>query len=123
MAIPATADNLSLLERWMANEGGLWADNPLNTSLHSGEYPHQITTGGQDTGIPIFPNMATGIAATATTLLSYPSILRVLRSGRASCVTFAKAVIRSPWASSHYPHDGSPSTSTFWCGATRISGR
>ncbi len=109
-AIPVTADNVSLLERWMANEGGLWANNPLNTSVNAAEYPHQRTANGQDTGIPIFSNMSTGIQATAATLLSNPSyarILRVLRSGSSSCQAFATAVIRSPWASGHYGHDPS----------------
>jgi hypothetical protein len=107
-AIPGTADNVSLLERWIANEGGMWADNPLNTSLYSASYPHEFTTNGQDTGLPIFPNLAAGVSATATTLLSNPSyarILRVLRAGRASCGAFARAVIQSPWASGHYGHD------------------
>jgi len=107
-AIPMTADNVSLLDRWMANEGGLWANNPLNTSLDSVAYPHQFTRNGQDTGIPIFPDMSSGIAATATSLESNPSyarILRVLQRGSASCVSFAKSVIRSPWASGHYGHD------------------
>lgn len=107
-AIAATADNLSLVESWMANEGGLWADNPLNTSLDAGRYPHQITTGGQDTGIPIFPGIALGVEATATTLLSngaYAGILAVLGQGDAPCDAFARAVIDSPWAASHYGHD------------------
>ncbi|MDR3650304.1 MAG: hypothetical protein P4L20_14505 [Acidimicrobiales bacterium] len=107
-AIPDTADNIGLLGRWMANEGGLWADNPLNTSLDAGSYPHQFTASGQDTGIPIFPDLAAGVAATATTLLSNPSysrILHVLRSGSASCIAFARVVIQSPWASGHYDHD------------------
>ena len=106
--IPATADNVTLLERWMANEGGLWADNPLNTSLDSSQYPHQITSGGQNTGIPIFPTMAAGVQATAKTLLDngvYSHILTELRSGSASCVAFATAVIHSPWAASHYGYD------------------
>ena len=107
-SIPVTANNISLLTRWMANEGGLWANNPLNTSHGSAAYPHQVTTSGQDTGIPIFPSLSSGIAATAATLLSNPSyerILRLLGSGKASCVSFARAVIRSPWASGHYGHD------------------
>ena len=33
MASSPPADNVALLESWMDNEGGLWADNPLNTSL------------------------------------------------------------------------------------------
>ncbi len=107
-AIPVTANNIGLLPRWMANEGGLWANNPLNTSHGSAAYPHQFTTSGQDTGILIFPTLSSGIAATAATLLSNPSyarVLRVLRSGTASCVSFARAVIQSPWASGHYSHD------------------
>jgi hypothetical protein len=107
-AIPVTAENVSLLDRWMANEGGLWANNPLNTSLESAAYPHQFTTSGQDTGIPIFPDLRSGIAAAATSLesnRSYLPILRVLQSGSASCVSFARSVIRSPWASGHYGHD------------------
>lgn len=106
--IRPTSDNLLLLGRWMANEGGLWADNPLNTSLDSGMYPHQFTTSGVDTGIPIFPTMHQGAVATAKTLLQNPAyarILSVLSTGDASCTTFATAVIRSPWASSHYGYD------------------
>jgi hypothetical protein len=101
--IPASADNVTLLERWMANEGGLWADNPLNTSLDAASYPHQGKT-----GIPIYPSIAVGIQETAKTLLGnpvYAPILRALSSGTTSCETFAAAVIRSPWASSHYGYD------------------
>jgi len=118
--IAATADNLSLIESWMANEGGLWADNPLNTSLGTGRYPHQITSGGQDTGIPIFPDIVVGIDATAKTLLSngaYATILAVLDRGDAPCGAFASAVIDSPWASSHYGHDPAR-----FCGSTAGTG-
>jgi hypothetical protein len=107
-AISATTDNIDLLGRWMANEGGLWADNPLNTSLDSAAYPHQFSANGQDTGIPIFPNLSVGVAATAATLLAnprYARILKVLGSGSAPCIVFARAVIQSPWASGHYDHD------------------
>jgi len=117
--IGATTANISLMVAWMNNEGGLWADNPLNTSLDSANYPHQFTTAGQDTGIPIFPTIQTGIDATATTLLSnnaYTPILTVLNGGTGSCVAFARAVIQSPWAASHYGSD----TSRF-CGSTGAS--
>jgi hypothetical protein len=103
--VPDTAANESLLGRWMANEGGLWADNPLNTSLWSNRYPHQFASGNLDTGIPIFPSLRVGIEATARTLLTnraYRPLLNDLAAGNVSCTTFAKAVIRSPWASSHY---------------------
>lgn len=106
--IPATADNVALLVRWMSNEGGLWANNPLNTSLDSANYPHQYTLAGVDTGIPIFPTMHAGVVATATTLLdnrAYAGILRTLGPGTASCPAFARVVINSPWAASHYGHD------------------
>lgn len=105
--IRATAENVLLLSRWMANEGGLWADNPLNTSLYSRKYPHQFTSSGVDTGIPIYPSMNIGIEATATTLLyrMYGRIVHVLEAGDSSCLSFAKAVIDSPWASSHYGYD------------------
>ena len=109
-AIPVTADNVSLLQRWIANEGGLWADNPLNTSHGAGGNPHQFTANGQDTGIPIFSSMSVGIEATAATLLSNPRYARILRAlsrGTASCLAFANAVIKSPWASGHYGHDPS----------------
>jgi len=107
-AVPETATNIALLERWMANEGGLWANNPLNTSLGSASHPHQISTTGVDTGIPIFPTMAQGIQEAAVTLVSNPAyarILGVLHLGTAPCRAFAVAVIRSPWASSHYGFD------------------
>lgn len=120
--IPVTTDNVSLLNRWMANEGGLWANNPLNTSLDSAAYPHEFTTSGEDTGLPIFPSLSTGIAATAATLLSNPSytrILGVLKSGRTSCLSFATAVIQSPWASGHYGYD----TTRFCSGSIVPPGR
>jgi hypothetical protein len=110
LKIPGSDDNVALLGRWMANEGGLWANNPLNTSLGSAANPHQRTSGGADTGIPIFSSMSMGVESAAATLLSNPSyarIVRVLRSGKASCLAFATAVVRSPWASGHYDHDPS----------------
>jgi len=119
--VRATADNVTLLERWMANEGGLWANNPLNTSLDAADYPHEFTSSGQETGQAIFPTMASGIAATATTLLSNPAygrIVDLLRTGRASCLSFARAVIRSPWASSHYEYN----TARF-CGGAPVPAR
>ena len=106
--IPSGPGNVALLTQWMANEGGLWADNPLNTSLDSSSYPHEFTVAGVDTGIPIFPSMHAGVVATATTLLqnpAYAKILSLLQNGNASCQAFASAVIRSPWAASHYGHD------------------
>jgi hypothetical protein len=118
--IATTADNVAMLVSWMDNEGGLWADNPLNTSLDAARYPHEFTTAGQDTGIPIFPSIQVGIAATATTLLSnhsYAGILAVLSEGTASCDAFARAVIESPWAASHY--GGDPSR---FCGASGGAG-
>jgi len=115
-AIVATPDNVILLETWMDNEGGLWADNPLNTSLDAARYPDQRTTSGEDTGIPIFPDIQIGIDATAATLLSghvYAGILQILGEGTASCDAFARAVMASPWAASHY--GGNPS---HFCGAS-----
>jgi hypothetical protein len=118
--VAVTLDNVALLETWMNNEGGLWADNPLNTSLDASRYPHQITASGVDTRIPIYPDVQIGIAATATTLLSnraYAGILWVLGEGTASCETFARAVMTSPWAASHY--GGNPS---HFCGSSGGSG-
>ena len=106
--IPPTSVNVALLDRWFAAEGGLWANNPLNTSLGSGAFPHEFTTDGQDTGIPVYPSLGTGITMTAMTLTGNPAyqpILRSLQTGHASCIAFANAVIRSPWASSHYHYD------------------
>jgi hypothetical protein len=114
--IAASPDNVAYLDAWMANEGGLWADNPLNTSLDAGVYPHQITSSGQDTGIPIFPDIQTGVDATATTMLqnrAYAGILAVLSNADASCSGFAWAVMDSPWAASHYGYDPSR-----FCGST-----
>ncbi|HMK63008.1 MAG TPA: hypothetical protein VK386_05255 [Acidimicrobiales bacterium] len=107
-SIPVTVDNIELLATWMAAEGGMWADNPLNTDLDAGRYPHQFTSGGVDTGTPIYPSLEVGIEATASTLLGNPAyahILDVLQAGSASCSSFATAVIKSPWAASHYGYD------------------
>jgi hypothetical protein len=106
--IAATSANVALLEVWMAHEGGLWADNPLNTSLDASAYRHQFTTSGQDTGIPIYPDLSVGVTDTALTLLgnpAYQGILKVLAGGSGSCMAFGAAVVESPWASSHYGHD------------------
>jgi hypothetical protein len=106
--VPVTPVNIALLGRWMANEGGTWANNPLNTSLDASSYPHQFAADGSDTGIPIYPTMTVGLDATATTLLSdaaYGPILQVLHSGHASCAKFARVVINSPWAAGHYNYD------------------
>jgi len=107
-AIRPTTGNVALLARWMANEGGLWADNPLNTTYQAGSYPHQFTSAGVDSGSPIYPSMNVGIRDTALTLLggsSYRKILTELALGNASCTAFANAVIRSPWAASHYGYN------------------
>lgn len=114
--VPDSATNIVLLARWMANEGGLWANNPLNTDLHAGQYPHQFSSSGQDTGTPIYPSMHVGVVNAAATLLgnsAYAPILKSLESRFASCLSFATAVIHSPWAASHYEYD----TSRF-CSAT-----
>jgi hypothetical protein len=119
-SIRATLDNIGLLDTWMDNEGGLWANNPLNTSLDAVRYPDQITTTGEDTHIPIYPDIQIGIDATATTLLSdhvYSGILWMLNEGTAPCRAFASVVMASPWAASHYGDDGSR-----FCGASGGSG-
>ena len=108
--VPDSANNIALLATWMANEGGLWANNPLNTDLGAGQYPHQISSGGQDTGTPIFPSMHLGVVSAAATLLGNPAYAQIvarLAQGSASCVSFATAVIHSPWAASHYGYDTS----------------
>jgi len=118
MAIRPSAANVALIEVWMAHEGGLWANNPLNTSLGAARYPHQVASTGSDTGIPIYPNLRVGIEETATTLLgnrAYAGILVALERRSASCVAFAAAVIDSPWAASHYGRD----TSRFCPGSGR----
>jgi hypothetical protein len=119
-SIRATLDNIGLLDTWMDNEGGLWANNPLNTSMDAARYPDQITTSGQDTHIPIYPDIQIGIDATATTLLSnhaYSGILWMLNEGTAPCRAFASVVMASPWAASHYGNDASR-----FCGASSGSG-
>jgi len=106
--IPDSSANVALIETWMAHEGGLWANNPLNTSLDAGAYPHEITSSGEDTGIPIYPNLQVGVANTASTLLGNPAyapILSALANGSGSCMAFASAVVGSPWAASHYGWD------------------
>jgi hypothetical protein len=116
--IAATPATTGLIESWMANEGGLWADNPLNTSLDARRYPHQFTSAGIDTGIPIYPSLRVGIDDTATTLLGNPAygrILAVLNGRSATCVAFASAVIESPWAAGHYGHDRAA-----FCSATGV---
>jgi hypothetical protein len=108
-SIPADTDNIGLFAAWMENEGGLWANNPLNTSLDASRYAHQFN-GDDDTGIPIYPTISIGIVETAKTLLDFPAyshILAVLSTGHASCTTFGTAVEDSPWASSHYGYDPS----------------
>ena len=76
----------------------------------AGRTPVLVTTAGDDTSIPIFPDIQIGIDATAATLLSsraYSAILWTLSEGTATCDAFALGVMASPWAASHYGGDPS----------------
>lgn len=90
---PATPTNVRFLDLWQRAEGGAAAANPLNTTQ-----PAAGATDYNSVHVRNYPDAATGIRATAQTLLNgrYGPIVEGLRGG-ASLVDLARAVAASPW--------------------------
>src|SRR5271170_4757674 len=94
---PPTPNNVSNILAWMSAEepAGNWYDrnNPLNASLG--------TSASDGTGS--YPSLTVAAQQTAAMLAqaNMSGILAALKAN-ADPATFSAAVVRSPWASSHY---------------------
>lgn len=105
---PASPSNVAFIERWANLEGGHWHNtatfNPLNTSLpEPGSVNFQ--TGQPGGGVQAYPDVATGEAASAATLLEpqYATVVQSLRQSDTSAA--AQALVQSPWDAGHYNYD------------------
>ena len=87
-ALPTSA-NIDSLAAWANREspwnasppdGAEYTHNPLNTTDQTGAVGEVNSV-----NVAIYPDWATGIAATAATLAGYPDILARLRSGQGLC--------------------------------------
>lgn len=76
---PLTTSLVSIFDEWQRAEGGIAANNPLNTTR-----PMRGSTRYNDAGVQDYPNAATGAAATAMTLLNgrYPAIVEAMRANK-----------------------------------------
>jgi hypothetical protein len=87
IAAPPTAPDLTSLHNWRLREspwndqppdGAQYTHNPLNTTLVTGGSSGTVNS----VGVQTYSSAATGVAATAQTLLSgYPAIVSALRRG------------------------------------------
>lgn len=94
---PLVDANRSFLILWMRAESGTSSkvrNNPLNTSWRTAG-----STTFNDHGVQHYPDIATGLRATASTLQLdyYKALLSQLRSGRATPSRLARELARSPW--------------------------
>ena len=76
LGFPTTTANVSFLDSWQAAEGGVYANNPLNTKQPAPNMPY---TGA----VQQYATPAQGAAATAATITNgyYPDIVAALKSG------------------------------------------
>lgn len=124
---PTTPDNYRFLNAWALREHGpsyrttLYANNPFFTTAGgsgsatviggSGKIPaHSFPLipdsafpGGRNTaGVPMYPDVATGVVATGATLQQYPTILSALRSGQPQNFAAQMSKELSTWSGSGY---------------------
>ena len=80
--------NRRFLDAWATCEGGTAENNPLNTTE-----PWPGATDYNAVGVKNYPTGASGIAATAATLVNghYDGIVADLRAGKLSALDIAKA--------------------------------
>lgn len=99
---PVTAENLAAINAWQRGEGGIYENNPFNTTLKSG---HQVG-GTNSAGVRGYDSPQAGIDATVRTLTNgfYPNILSAFRKGD-SAKAVLEAVADSPWGSGRVPLD------------------
>ena len=95
--LPASTNNVGNLLRWITTE------KPSAQYWYQGNNPMNLNTQGQPDGFDRYGSLAEGAQATAQFLRmpNYRDVYAVLaRDG--SSTDFSNAVVRSPWAASHY---------------------
>lgn len=103
---PETACNLNAVTEWEAREGGGFGNQAAYNPLNVNPGPGAGWPGYNATGAWAFPDAATGLRYTVSTLNNgdYGAVLAALRAGN-SAQAVCDAIMASPWAASHY--DGS----------------
>ena len=95
--LPVTDNNAANLLRWIKTE------KPSNQFWYQGNNPLNLNTQRQPDGYDRYPSIGEGAQRTAAFLAmpNYKNVRAVL-ANNGSPVDFSAAVIRSPWAESHY---------------------
>lgn len=100
---PQTSCNLNAVTEWEAREGGGFGNQAAYNPLNVNPGPGAGWPGYSATGAWAFPDAATGLRYTISTLNNgdYGGILAALRAGN-DAQAVCDAIMASPWAASHY---------------------
>jgi len=101
--LPQTTCNVSAVLEWEAREGGGFGNQAHYNPLNVNPGPGAGWPGYSATGAWAFPDAATGLRYTVSTLNNgyYGGILAALRRGN-SAQAVCNAIMASPWAASRY---------------------
>jgi hypothetical protein len=102
-SLPETACNLNAVTEWEAREGGGFGNQASYNPLNVNPGPGAGWPGYSAIGAWAFPDAATGLRYTVSTLNNgdYGGILAALRAGD-NAQAVCDAIMASPWAASHY---------------------
>ena len=106
--MPRTVCNDNAVLAWVVREGGGFGNQAQNNPLNLNPGAGAGWPGYNATGAWAFPDAATGLRYTISTVQNYPGIQAALRAGD-SAQSVCDAIMASPWAASHY--DGTLSAS------------
>lgn len=101
--LPQTSCNLNAVAEWEAREGGGFGNQAHYNPLNVNPGPGAGWPGYSAIGAWAFPDAATGLRYTVSTLRNgyYGGILAALRAGN-SAQRVCDAIMASPWAASRY---------------------
>jgi hypothetical protein len=101
--LPQTSCNLSAVTEWEVREGGGFGNQAAYNPLNVNPGPGAGWPGYSAIGAWAFPDAATGLRYTVSTLNNgyYGGILAALRAG-GSAQAVCDAIMASPWAASRY---------------------
>jgi hypothetical protein len=98
-----TPGNQSLIEKWVAREGGGGLNNPLNTTLRQ---PGSTPLKGNSAGVQNYTSFIQGVDATALTIGNgfYPDIVAALGTGNANAIDASGGLAHglSKWSNNAY---------------------
>lgn len=101
--LPVTSCNMNAVLEWEAREGGGFGNQASFNPLNVNPGPGAGWPGHNAIGAWAFPDAATGLRYTVSTLNNgnYGGILAALRAGN-DAQAVCNAIMASPWAASHY---------------------